>query len=52
MGHLILNTILKGQIAYRNAQATRNIMYGFESNLIKAFAYEFYKWHWDKKIIH
>ena len=40
----------KGQPSESKAQATRNIMYGFESNLIKAFKYEFYKWDWDEKI--
>ena len=39
----------KGQPSESKAQATRNIMYGFESNLIKAFKYEFYKWDWDEK---
>ena len=41
---------MKGQPSESKAQATRNIMYGFESNLIKAFKYEFYKWDWDEKI--
>ena len=38
-------------MAYRKAQATRNIMNRFESNLIKAFEYEFYKWDKEKKMI-
>ena len=45
-----IGKILKGQPSESKAQATRNIMYGFESNLIKAFKYEFYKWDWDEKI--
>ena len=45
-----LTYICKGQPSESKAQATRNIMYGFESNLIKAFKYEFYKWDWDEKI--
>ena len=45
-----VNKFLQGQPSESKAQATRNIMYGFESNLIKAFKYEFYKWDWDEKI--
>ena len=50
IGFGVVSLDSKGQPPESKAQATRKILYEFESNLVIGLKYEFYKQDWHRKI--